>query len=99
MEEKEKENCNWKFEDIYEKLDEDCRKELEEAKNIGKEIVDLKGKLNNYDDILKCLKLETNLAKISEKAGAYTYLKYSQNMKDIETEKLSITVGNTFSNI
>lgn len=99
MEEKEKENCNWKFEDIYEKLDEDCRKELEEAKNIGKEIVDLKGKLNNYDNILKCLKLETNLAKISEKAGAYTYLKYSQNMKDIETEKLSITVGNTFSNI
>lgn len=99
MEEKEKENCNWKFEDIYEKLDEDCRKELEEAKKIGKEIVSLKGKLNNYDDILKCLKLETNLAKISEKAGAYTYLKYSQNMKDIETEKLSITVGNTFSNI
>lgn len=99
MEEKEKENCNWKFEDIYEKLDEDCRKELEEAKKIGKEIVDLKGKLNNYYDILKCLKLETNLSKISEKAGAYTYLKYSQNMKDIETEKLSITVGNTFSNI
>ena len=99
MEGKTKENCNWKFEDIYENLDEDCRKELEEAKNIGKEIVSLKGKLNNYDDILKCLKLETNLAKISEKAGAYTYLKYSQNMKDIETEKLSITVGNTFSNI
>ena len=99
MEEKEKENYNWKFEDIYEKLDEDCRKELEDAKNIGKEIVSLKGKLNNYDNILKCLKLETNLAKISEKAGAYTYLKYSQNMKDIETEKLSITVGNTFSNI
>lgn len=99
MEEKEKENYNWKFGDIYEKLDEDCRKELEDAKNIGKEIVSLKGKLNNYDNILKCLKLETNLAKISEKAGAYTYLKYSQNMKDIETEKLSITVGNTFSNI
>ncbi len=95
----EKENYNWKFGDIYEKLDEDCRKELEDAKNIGKEIVSLKGKLNNYDNILKCLKLETNLAKISEKAGAYTYLKYSQNMKDIETEKLSITVGNTFSNI
>lgn len=99
MEEKEKENYNWKFEDIYEKLDEDCRKELEDAKNIGKEIVSLKGKLNNYDNILKCLKLETSLAKISEKAGAYTYLKYSQNMKDIETEKLSVTVGNTFSNI
>ena len=99
MEEKEKENYNWKFGDIYEKLDEDCRKELEDAKNIGKEIVSLKGKLNNYDNILKCLKLETNLAKISEKAGAYTYLKYSQNMKDIETEKLYITVGNTFSNI
>ena len=99
MEEKEKENYNWKFEDIYEKLDEDCRKELEDAKNIGKEIVSLKGKLNNYDNILKCLKLETSLAKISEKAGSYTYLKYSQNMKDIETEKLSVTVGNTFSNI
>ena len=99
MEEKEKENYNWRFEDIYEKLDEDCRKELEDAKNIGKEIVSLKGKLNNYDNILKCLKLETSLAKISEKAGAYTYLKYSQNMKDIETEKLSVTVGNTFSNI
>ena len=99
MEEKEKENYNWKFEDIYEKLDEDCRKELEDAKKIGKEIVSLKGNLNNYDDILKCLKLETSLAKISEKAGAYTYLKYSQNMKDIETEKLSVTVGNTFSNI
>lgn len=99
MEEKEKENYNWKFGDIYEKLDEDCRKELEDAKKIGKEIVSLKGKLNNYDNILKCLKLETSLAKISEKAGAYTYLKYSQNMKDIETEKLSVTVGNTFSNI
>ncbi len=99
MEEKEKENYNWRFEDIYEKLDEDCRKELEDAKNIGKEIVSLKGKLNNYDNILKCLKLETSLAKISEKAGSYTYLKYSQNMKDIETEKLSVTVGNTFSNI
>lgn len=93
------ENYKWKFEDIYANLDEDCRKELEEAKEIGKEITSLKGNLNNYEDILECLKLETILAKISEKAGAYTYLKYSQNMKDIETEKLSVTVGNTFSNI
>lgn len=83
----EKLTTEWNLKDIYQSED-DVLVDFEKIKNLNKELISFKGKLNNKENILNYFRKREELQMIEEKFGCYLYLRKSANGKDEFARKM-----------
>jgi len=83
----EKLTTEWNLKDIYQS-EEDVLLDFQKIKNLNKEFVSFKGKLNTKENILNYFQKSEALRKIEEKFCAYLYLRKSANGKDDFSRKV-----------